>query len=73
MILNYTHWGKFFQEFDSRLVKNIKYNPNQVILKLRVQKGLGNASGPASAAFLILQVLQFSDVWLCLHGDSVTR
>lgn len=54
MILNYMHWEKFVKELDSRLVENMKYNPNQVILKLRVQKGLGKASGPASAAFLVL-------------------
>ena len=54
MILSYMHWEKSVNEFDSRPVKNMKYNPNQVILKLRVQKGLGKASGPASAAFLIL-------------------
>lgn len=73
MILNYRNWGKFFKEFDPRLVENVNYNQNQVILKTRVQKGLGDASGPSSPAFLILYVLQFFEVSMCLHGDSVTQ
>ena len=51
MILNYRNWGKFFKEFDARLVENVNYNQNQVILKPRVQKGPGDASGPQAQRF----------------------